>query len=115
MSSNFAAGRRAGGQVNFSNFIQDLNEIPPQQEVSPSADDWEKDLAMFTNTNFMDWENSRGSADFSAQQQQQQPPKGKETKPSPAVTGEQTASNAASAFGDFDFSLPGGQFLPVLR
>lgn len=104
MSANFAGGRRAG-QINFSSFIQDLNEIPPQQQdVSPTADEWEKDLAMFTNTNFMDWEQSQRPADFPAPQQ----PKEKEAKPAPAATGDSAASTAASAFGDFDFSLPGG-------
>jgi hypothetical protein len=102
MSLTQGTGRR-GGQVNFSTFIQDLNVEVPSQNTSPVSEDWEKDIAMFTNTNFFDWEKASGPAppaEFSG------PVQDREVKPTTtAVSREPTAS--ASAVGDFDFSLPG--------
>ena len=54
-------GRR-GHSVNMSQYISNLNEIP--QDVSPeeSSTTLEEALAMFTNTNFIDWDAQNGNA-----------------------------------------------------
>lgn len=112
MATNQVNGRR-GGQVNFSTFIQDLNvEVPSQNNTSPVSEDWEKDIAMFTNTNFFEWDKA-SSSDFPSA-----PLPEPETKPAVApiapvapvattTTTPREPASATSAVGDFDFSLPG--------
>ncbi|KAI0007985.1 hypothetical protein F4779DRAFT_589385 [Xylariaceae sp. FL0662B] len=111
MSTNYS-GRRA---VNVSQLLQDLNRVPePPAPVSeenlPSLDD---ELAMFTNTNFIDWdssnnENRRHQHQHHQHQQQQSAVNvdlGTQSSSSPT---EGVPSEAA--IGDlsgFDFNLPG--------
>ncbi|RYP70126.1 hypothetical protein DL771_005638 [Monosporascus sp. 5C6A] len=58
-------GRRGHG-VNMSQYISTLNEIP--QDVSPeeSSTTLEEELAMFTNTNFVDWDTHNNSTTTAA-------------------------------------------------
>ncbi|KAF7539626.1 hypothetical protein G7054_g1924 [Neopestalotiopsis clavispora] len=112
MASSQANGRR-GGQVNFSNFIQDLNVEVPSQNTSPVSEDWEKDLAMFTNTNFFEWEKASAgaSADFALPEPETKPAVAAAVAPvappAPATTTTpREPASATSAVGDFDFSLP---------
>lgn len=104
MSTVQGNGRR-GGQVNFSTFIQDLNVEVPSQETSPGSEEWDKDIAMFTNTNFFDWEKATGgaAADFPVPPRPAQEP---EAKPTVAAVSREPAASASAA-GDFDFGLPG--------
>ncbi|ETS77549.1 hypothetical protein PFICI_11423 [Pestalotiopsis fici W106-1] len=116
MASTQANGRR-GGQVNFSNFIQDLNVEVPSQNTSPVSEDWEKDLAMFTNTNFFEWDQASGNApaDFTLPEPETKPavaapPPAAAAAAAPATTTTTTPrepASATSAVGDFDFNLPG--------
>jgi hypothetical protein len=94
------SGRR-GQPVNVSQLLQDLNRIPepaPQPEDNlPSLDD---ELAMFTNTNFIDWDagTPRGNA-----------PSTHETPSSTTSPTERVSSEAVSGgeMSGFDFNLPG--------
>ncbi|KAI1165842.1 hypothetical protein F5B18DRAFT_608915 [Nemania serpens] len=90
------SGRR-GHPVNVSQLLQDLNRIPepaPQPDDNlPSLDD---ELAMFTNTNFIDWDSGtpRGSAH--------------ETSATTSPTTERVSSDAVGGdLQNFDFDLPG--------
>ncbi|KAH6646075.1 hypothetical protein BKA67DRAFT_663940 [Truncatella angustata] len=100
MSSNYASSRRGGGQVNFSTFIQDLNVEVPSQGTSPVSDDWDKDLAMFTNTQFFDWEKASGAAEFQAATLH-----GPEPEKKPAAAAAVEPAPATSAVGDFNFDI----------
>ncbi|KAI0484327.1 hypothetical protein GGR56DRAFT_613363 [Xylariaceae sp. FL0804] len=103
--SNYS-GRR-GQAVNVSQLLQDLNRIPdpqpqPAEENLPSLDD---ELAMFTNTNFIDWdaahEHGRG----------QQPPVaalGVSPQSSTSGTTEGVSPNPIGDLASFDFNMPGG-------
>lgn len=90
------SGRR-GHPVNVSQLLQDLNRIPepaPQPEENlPSLDD---ELAMFTNTTFIDWDagTPRGSAH--------------ETSTTTSPTNERSSSDAIGGdLQNFDFHLSG--------
>lgn len=90
------SGRR-GHPVNVSQLLQDLNRIPepaPQPDENlPSLDD---ELAMFTNTNFIDWDagTPRGSAH--------------ETSATTSPTNERVSSDGiGSDLQNFDFHLSG--------
>ncbi|KAK5636362.1 hypothetical protein RRF57_012074 [Xylaria bambusicola] len=89
-------GRR-GHPVNVSQLLQDLNRIPepaPQPDDNlPSLDD---ELAMFTNTNFIDWD--AGTPHGS----------GHETASTTSPTTERVSSDAISGdLSNFDFNLSG--------
>lgn len=95
------AGRR-GQPVNVSQLLQDLNRIPepaPQPEENlPSLDD---ELAMFTNTNFIDWDSGtpHGSAHTTHA-----------TSPSITSPTDRIVSTEALSGGElssFDFPMPG--------
>ncbi|OTA53311.1 hypothetical protein K449DRAFT_220987 [Hypoxylon sp. EC38] len=95
---------RRGQAVNVSQLLQDLNRVPEPPAVTEenlrSLDD---ELAMFTNTNFIDWD-----ANESQQQQQQQP----QQAPSVSLETQSTTSPTEEGpiSGDlagFDFNLPG--------
>lgn len=106
MSTNYGGTGRRTGQVNFSTFIQDLNVEVPSQDSPPRGEDWEKDMAMFTNTNFFDWEKATGGAAEFAGPTPQEP----EKKPTVAAVSREAAAPAAaatSAVGDFDFNIAG--------
>ncbi|KAI0865282.1 hypothetical protein F4860DRAFT_460837 [Xylaria cubensis] len=90
------SGRR-GHPVNVSQLLQDLNRVPepaPQPDDNlPSLDD---ELAMFTNTNFIDWDAAtpRGSTH--------------ETSATTSPTTERIPSDAIGGdLSNFDFDLPG--------
>ncbi|KAI1506132.1 hypothetical protein F5X99DRAFT_125143 [Biscogniauxia marginata] len=105
------SGRR-GQPVNVSQLLQDLNRIPdpvPQPEENPASLDDE--LAMFTNTNFIDWDAPNGGNSNNQQQQQQQRPSSVDmesssstTSPTEPVASESMGGNELSGF---DFNLPG--------
>lgn len=112
MSANY--GGRRSGQVNFSTFIEDLNVEVPSQDSSPRGEEWEKEMAMFTNTNFFDWEKAAGAPNFPGPPVSAREPE----KKKPAVPREPVAAvvpavapaaapAAASAVGDFDFGIAG--------
>ncbi|TRX94642.1 hypothetical protein FHL15_004414 [Xylaria flabelliformis] len=89
------SGRR-GHPVNVSQLLQDLNRVPepaPQPDDNlPSLDD---ELAMFTNTNFIDWDAAtpRGSTH--------------ETSATTSPTTERIPSDAIGGdLSNFDFDLP---------
>jgi hypothetical protein len=88
-------GRR-GQPVNVSQLLQDLNRIPdpaPQPEENPpNLDD---ELAMFTNTNFIDWD--AGTPRTSAH----------ETPSSTTSPTERVAPETMRDLTQFDFTLPG--------
>ncbi|KAI8625833.1 hypothetical protein F5Y19DRAFT_239215 [Xylariaceae sp. FL1651] len=99
-------GRR-GQPVNVSQLLQDLNRIPepaPQPDDKlPSLDD---ELAMFTNTNFIDWDAGTSHGGSSSAH---------ETPSSTASPTDRVSSEAMVAGGggggaelsNFDFNLPG--------
>ncbi|KAI1139914.1 hypothetical protein F5Y05DRAFT_335889 [Hypoxylon sp. FL0543] len=95
---------RRGQAVNVSQLLQDLNRVPePPAVTEENLRSLDEELAMFTNTNFIDWD-----ANESHQRQQQQP----QQAPSVSLETQTTTSptDEAPASGDlagFDFNLPG--------
>lgn len=90
---------RRGQAVNVSQLLQDLNRVPePAAPVSEenlrSLDD---ELAMFTNTNFIDWDANEGHRHPPSVTMDTQTT-ASPTEEGPAVGGELTG---------FDFNLPG--------
>jgi len=89
-------GRR-GHPANVSQLLQDLNRIPdpaPQPDDNlPSLDD---ELAMFTNTNFIDW-------DAGTPHGNTHDTHSSSTSPTERVSD----SLGASELSSFDFNLPG--------
>ncbi|KAH8677560.1 hypothetical protein BX600DRAFT_430905 [Xylariales sp. PMI_506] len=103
MSSSYENSRRSG--VNFSHFLHDLNEVSPPQEPSPKTDRegaMEEDLAMFTNVQFFDWEQSKGKAqpDYSV------PIK----EPDTPVAAPSEGPAPAPGIGEFDFNISSDLF-----
>ncbi|KAI1445788.1 hypothetical protein F5Y02DRAFT_101319 [Annulohypoxylon stygium] len=95
---------RRGQAVNVSQLLQDLNRVPEQPQVSEeNLRSLDEELAMFTNTNFIDWD-----ANESQQQQQRQPQEG---APSVIDTQVSTSPTEDESLGGelagFDFNLPG--------
>lgn len=90
------SGRR-GHPVNVSQLLQDLNRVP---EPAPQPDDnsrsLDDELAMFTNTNFIDWD--AGTPHGSAHETSATTSPTTERGPSETVNGE---------LADFDFNLSG--------
>ncbi|RWA06766.1 hypothetical protein EKO27_g8343 [Xylaria grammica] len=87
-------GRR-GHPVNVSQLLQDLNRIPepaPQPDDNlPSLDD---ELAMFTNTTFIDWDTATPHGS------------GQETSSTTSPTAERVSSDAINGdMSNFDFNL----------
>ncbi|KAI1106374.1 hypothetical protein F4804DRAFT_301066 [Jackrogersella minutella] len=97
---------RRGQAVNVSQLLQDLNRVPEPPAVSEenlrSLDD---ELAMFTNTNFMDWDANESHHQRQQSQPQQAPSVSLETQSSTSPTEE--APPAGSDLNGFDFNLPG--------
>ncbi|KAI0843602.1 hypothetical protein F5Y06DRAFT_255345 [Hypoxylon sp. FL0890] len=98
------SGRR-GQAVNVSQLLQDLNRVPePPAVTEENLRSLDEELAMFTNTNFIDWD-----ANESQQRQQQQP----QQAPSVSLETQTTTTSPtddAPISGDlagFDFNLPG--------
>ncbi|KAI1800695.1 hypothetical protein F4811DRAFT_564540 [Daldinia bambusicola] len=93
---------RRGQAVNVSQLLQDLNRVPePPAVPEENLRNLDDELAMFTNTNFIDWD-----ANESHHQQQQQ------QSSSASVDTQSTTSptDDGSMGGDlagFDFNLPG--------
>jgi hypothetical protein len=88
------------GRVNVSQYLRNLNVQGPSVEETFTDEDLEKDLALFTNTQFFDFETGQHT-DYQA------PPVKPETKQSPV----EDVTSADSIIGDFsagyDFSVPG--------
>ncbi|KAI0809485.1 hypothetical protein GGR55DRAFT_679835 [Xylaria sp. FL0064] len=89
-------GRR-GHPVNVSQLLQDLNRIP---EPAPQPDDnlpsLDEELAMFTNTNFIDWDSGTPHGS------------GHETTSTTSPTAERVPSEAIGGdISNFDFNLSG--------
>lgn len=98
-----------GGRApNVSRYLRDLNTVKEPGSAEENFT-FEDDLAMFTNTQFFDFETGQHT-DYQA------PPKKAETAtvaepqaPSSAVTEELTSP--IGDFGNVDFSLPGKKML----
>ncbi|KAI0385522.1 hypothetical protein F5Y04DRAFT_246017 [Hypomontagnella monticulosa] len=95
---------RRGQAVNVSQLLQDLNRVPEPPAVSEeNLRSLDEELAMFTNTNFIDWD-----ANDSHQQQQQQ-----QQQPAPSVSLDTQSTTSPTEDGPmggdlgFDFNLPG--------
>jgi hypothetical protein len=88
------------GRVNVSQYLRNLNVQGPSVEETFTDEDLEKDLALFTNTQFFDFETGQHT-DYQA------PPVKPEAKQSPV----EDVTSADSIIGDFsggyDFSIPG--------
>ncbi|TGJ79705.1 hypothetical protein E0Z10_g9064 [Xylaria hypoxylon] len=95
-------GRR-GHPVNVSQLLQDLNRIPePATQPDDNLPSLDDELAMFTNTNFIDWDagTPHGSGSASAS--------GQETPSTTSPTTERAPSDAVSGdMSNFDFNLSG--------
>ncbi|CAJ2510819.1 Uu.00g064440.m01.CDS01 [Anthostomella pinea] len=102
---------RRGQPVNVSQLLQDLNRVPepaPQpEEHLRSLDD---ELAMFTNTNFIDWDAGHNRSNGPQQPPpvavEAETPSSTTTSPTEAVSSE---SMAGAEIPGFDFNL-GGDF-----
>ncbi|KAI2467456.1 hypothetical protein F4781DRAFT_308711 [Annulohypoxylon bovei var. microspora] len=97
---------RRGQAVNVSQLLQDLNRVPEQPQVSEenlrSLDD---ELAMFTNTNFIDWDaNESRQQRQQRQQPQEEAPSVIDTQVSTSPTEEESMEGELAGF---DFNLPG--------
>ncbi|KAI1381151.1 hypothetical protein F4677DRAFT_402300 [Hypoxylon crocopeplum] len=93
---------RRGQAVNVSQLLQDLNRIPdPPAPVSEeNLRSLDEELAMFTNTNFIDWD-----ANESQQQRQQAAPSvNLDTQTTTSPTEDEPM---AGELAGFDFNLPG--------
>jgi hypothetical protein len=90
------------GRVNVSQYLRNLNvQEPAVEETFITDEDLEKDLALFTNTQFYDFETGR-QTDYQA------PP----VKPEVIRSPTEEVTPTESLIGDFstpyDFPLPGG-------
>ncbi|KAI1388588.1 uncharacterized protein F4822DRAFT_403263 [Hypoxylon trugodes] len=98
MPPNYSS--RRGQAVNVSQLLQDLNRVPEPPAVSEenlrSLDD---ELAMFTNTHFMDWDANESQQ----QQQQRQQSSNVDTQTTTSPTDE---GSMAEDLTGFDFNLP---------
>ncbi|KXJ86658.1 hypothetical protein Micbo1qcDRAFT_168129 [Microdochium bolleyi] len=54
--SSFTTGGRRGQNVNMSQYLQSLNEIRQEPSPEDTSGNLEEDLAVFANTNFVDWD-----------------------------------------------------------
>ncbi|KAI0136942.1 hypothetical protein BJ170DRAFT_36193 [Xylariales sp. AK1849] len=104
MSAAYGSGGSRRSGPNLSQYLQDLNEISSPHESPPKNDNPlnDDDLAMFTNTQFIEWgeqgrSQGQGQVDFSASV------KDKERPATTAVSGDTAVSS--SAVGDFDFGI----------
>ncbi|KAI0116326.1 hypothetical protein GGR51DRAFT_501026 [Nemania sp. FL0031] len=90
------SGRR-GHPVNVSQLLQDLNRVPePAAQPEDNLRSLDDELAMFTNTNFIDWD--AGTPHGSAH----------ETSATTSPTTERVSSDAIGGdLSNFDFNLPG--------
>ena len=88
------------GRVNVSQYLRNLNVQGPSVEENFTDEDLEKDLALFTNTQFFDFETGQHT-DYQA------PPTKPETTRSPT----DDVTPAESIMGDFpagyEFPIPG--------
>jgi hypothetical protein len=91
------------GRVNVSQYLRNLNVQEPAAEEAPITDeDLEKDLALFTNTQFFDFETGQHT-DYQA------PPAKPDVAQTPTT---EDVTSTDSIMGDFsatgyDFPIPG--------
>ncbi|KAK4120017.1 hypothetical protein N657DRAFT_580586 [Parathielavia appendiculata] len=88
------------GRVNVSQYLRNLNVQGPSVEETLTDEDLEKDLALFTNTQFFDFETGQHT-DYQA------PPVKPEVTKSPAEDVTSTDSIIGDFAAGFDFSIPG--------
>lgn len=79
--SSFATGRR-GQNVNMSQYLQTLNEIRQESSPEDTSGNLEEDLAVFANTNFVDWDTPTSAHNASPS-----------AAPTPATTGPPVPAN----------------------
>ncbi|KAI1311147.1 hypothetical protein F5Y03DRAFT_322491 [Xylaria venustula] len=90
-------GRR-GNPVNVSQLLQDLNRIPePAPQPDENLPSLDEELAMFTNTNFIDWDSGTPHGS------------GHETASTTSPTAERVPSDAINGgdMSNYDFNLQG--------
>ncbi|KAI1481412.1 hypothetical protein F4774DRAFT_375244 [Daldinia eschscholtzii] len=93
---------RRGQAVNVSQLLQDLNRVPePPAVPEENLRNLDDELAMFTNTNFIDWD-----ANESHQQQQQQQSSSVSVDTHSTTSPTEEGSMGGDLAG-FDFNLPG--------
>ncbi|KAL2265177.1 hypothetical protein VTJ83DRAFT_6277 [Remersonia thermophila] len=91
----------SNGRVNVSQYLRNLNvQEPAVEETFITDEDLEKDLALFTNTQFFDFETGR-QTDYQA------PPVKPEALRSPATETTPTESLIGDFSSAYDFPLPG--------
>lgn len=88
---------RRGHPLNVSQLLQDLNRVPePATQPDDNLPSLDDELAMFTNTNFIDWD--AGTPHGSAH----------ETSTTTSPTTERVAPEGVNGeLSNFDFSLSG--------
>ncbi|KAI1652318.1 hypothetical protein F4815DRAFT_486332 [Daldinia loculata] len=100
---------RRGQAVNVSQLLQDLNRVPePTAAPEENLRNLDDELAMFTNTNFIDWDANESQQQRQQQQQQQQ----QQASSSVSLDTQSTTSPTeegpmSSDLAGFDFNLPG--------
>ncbi|XXG97431.1 hypothetical protein Hte_003732 [Hypoxylon texense] len=94
---------RRGQAVNVSQLLQDLNRVPepPAQVSEENLRNLDEELAMFTNTNFIDWDASE------SQQRQRQPQEAASVVETQTTTSPTDEGNIGGDLSGFDFNLSG--------
>ncbi|KAI0181725.1 hypothetical protein GGR52DRAFT_53064 [Hypoxylon sp. FL1284] len=95
---------RRGQAVNMSQLLQDLNRVPepPAQVSEENLRTLDEELAMFTNTNFMDWDANE------SQQRQPQPQQAASVNlDTQSTTSPTEDGNVGGDLSGFDFSMSG--------
>ncbi|KAI1769122.1 hypothetical protein GGR53DRAFT_474530 [Hypoxylon sp. FL1150] len=97
---------RRGQAVNVSQLLQDLNRVPepPAQVSEENLRNLDEELAMFTNTNFIDWDASESQQRQPQPQPQQAASVSLETQ---TTTSPADEGNMGGDLTGFDFSLSG--------
>lgn len=85
---------------NVSQYLRDLNTISPQDTTAPEDNFMEEDLALFTNTQFFDFDSGQNT-DFQAQPVKEAAPT-KDASAAPSVMGD--ISNLDFMSNDFNFA-----------
>ncbi|PHH79771.1 hypothetical protein CDD82_2179 [Ophiocordyceps australis] len=90
---------------NVSQFLRDLNTISPQDTTTDDAFSMEDDLALFTNTQFFDFDSGQ-NLDYQAQPSNSKAEAQGTAHSTPSVSGDVTASSAMGEIPSMDF-IPG--------
>ncbi|KAI8959983.1 hypothetical protein F5Y11DRAFT_331246 [Daldinia sp. FL1419] len=97
---------RRGQAVNVSQLLQDLNRVPePPAVPEENLRNLDDELAMFTNTNFIDWDANESHQQQQQQQQQQQ--SSNVNVDTQSTTSPTEEGSIAGDLAGFDFNLPG--------